>query len=133
MEGVQHGNDGCPRGKLIWAGRAAVKGGLVQDGTAARDTLADECRAFGIDPALLNRAPDEDVGIWPDHVVAVQAFLAVADQWRVAAGKNGVVFLGLDYTAVRAGFDLAGITLTPAQWADVQMIEAGAVAAMNEV
>ena len=97
------------------------------------DALAEDCLAFGIDPALLNRAaPDED-GIWPEHVAALEAFLSVRDQWRVAAGQNGVVFLGLDYTAVRAGFDLAGITLTPAQWADVQMIEAGAVAAMNEV
>ena len=40
--------------------------------------------------------------------------------------------MGLDYGAVRAGLDLAGIVLTPAQWADVQMIEAGAKAARNE-
>ena len=133
MEGLQHGDDRCARGKLIWAGRAWAKGGLVQDGTSVSDTLAEECLAFGIDPDLLNRAPDEDVGIWPDHVAAVRAFLAVADQWRTAVGQTRAIYLSLDYTAVRAGFDLAGIALTPAQWGDVQLIEAGAVAALNEV
>ena len=133
MDGVQHGNDGCPRGKLIWAGRAWAQGGLVQDGNAARDTLAEECRAFGIDPALLDRAADEDAGIWPEHMGTVQAFLAVAGQWRTAVGQARIIYHGLDYTAVRAGLKMAGIALTPAQWGDVQLIEAGAVAALNEV
>ena len=39
--------------------------------------------------------------------------------------------LGLDYTAVRAGFDLAGVKITPDLWAEVQLIEAGARDAMN--
>lgn len=77
-------------------------------------------------------APDDEDGVWPAHIEAVRAFLAVADQWRVITGESGGYWMGLDYGAVRAGLDLAGIVLTPAQWADVQMIEAGAKAARNE-
>lgn len=50
---------------------------------------------------------------------------------RWIAGPSGSVCLGLDYAAARAGLRLAGITMTPALWSDVQIIEAGAVAALN--
>jgi hypothetical protein len=45
---------------------------------------------------------------------------------------GGVAMTGLDYAGARAGLDLAGIAMTPALWADVQVIERGALAAMNE-
>lgn len=41
------------------------------------------------------------------------------------------VFLGLDYTAVRAGFDLAGLTVTPPLWDQVRLIEDGAKHVLN--
>jgi len=49
----------------------------------------------------------------------------------VASAAGPLFFCGLDYTAVRAGFDLAGITPSPGLWADVQLIEAGALGALN--
>lgn len=92
--------------------------------------MAEDCAAFGLDPALF-RAPEDETGIWPEHLPALRAFLAVADQWRVLQGETKAVWLGLDYTAVHAGFNLAGLALTPAEWADVQTIEHGARAALN--
>jgi hypothetical protein len=71
---------------------------------------------------------DEGDGLWPDHLPALDAFLAIAGQWRLAPSGR---FLGLDYTAVRAGLDLAGIEVTPDLWSDVQIIEAGALAGLN--
>lgn len=94
--------------------------------------MGEDCKAFGIDPALLAAPTTEGEGVWPDHLEAVTAFLAVSTQWRVLAGEGGAYWLGLDHAAAKAGLDLAGISLTPAQWADVQMIEAGAKAALNE-
>lgn len=91
--------------------------------------MADDCKAFGLDPALFIPTEDE-TGLWPEHLPALRAYLAVADQWRIVMGDKAI-WLGLDYTAVRAGFDLAGLTLTPAEWADVQTIEEGARAALN--
>ncbi len=66
--------------------------------------------------------------MWADHVPAFEAFLVVSGQWRMT-GTGHV--LGLDYTAVRAGFDLAGVSVTPDLWAEVQLIEAGARRALN--
>lgn len=50
---------------------------------------------------------------------------------RCVAGGDRLLWLGLDYAAARAGLRLAGITMTTALWADVQIIEAGAVDALN--
>lgn len=59
--------------------------------------------------------------------------MAVCTQWRYLALADGAVLrTGLDYTAVRAGFDLRGIVMTPDLWTDIQMIEFGAKAASNE-
>lgn len=78
--------------------------------------------------------PEEEpaVEVWTEVEAAVRAFLAVSGQWRAAAGgMGGVIWVGLDYTAARAGLDLAGITVTPEDWARVRLIEAGARAELN--
>ena len=41
------------------------------------------------------------------------------------------MFLGLDYGAVPAALQLAGISITPATWAEVRCIEAGAIEELN--
>tara|TARA_Y100000815_G_scaffold150439_1_gene136292 strand:- start:57 stop:236 length:180 start_codon:yes stop_codon:yes gene_type:complete len=57
----------------------------------------------------------------------------VATQFHVAAGPmGGVIPLGLDYAGARAGLELAGIETTPALWADLRVVEAGALEAMRE-
>ncbi|MBW6506165.1 MAG: DUF1799 domain-containing protein [Rhodobacteraceae bacterium] len=70
--------------------------------------------------------------MWAENLAAFEAFLAVATQWRVVGHMNGMTATGLDYAGARAGLDLAGIAVTPALWADLQSIEHGAIAAMNE-
>lgn len=71
-------------------------------------------------------------GLWAEHLPALEGFLAVDGQWRVAAGgMGGLVWLGLDYGAARAGLELAGIALTPAAWGELRLIEAGARDELN--
>jgi len=66
------------------------------------------------------------------HVVPFEAFFAVCGQWRVAPmGMAPSRYLGLDYAAVAKGFELADITVTPAEWADFRTIEAGAAMELN--
>lgn len=70
--------------------------------------------------------------IWEEHLPALDAFLAVDGQWRtVSRGMAGTRWIGLDYGAVRAGLELAGIAMMPETWADFQQIEAGAVNELN--
>ena len=42
-----------------------------------------------------------------------------------------LLWIGLDYTAARAGLDLAGIEMTPGLWAEVRDIESGAIEELN--
>ena len=67
----------------------------------------------------------DDDGIWKTNAPALDAFLAVATQWRDS---------GLDYAGVRAGFQLAtlDVDVDAALWADIQVIEIGAREAIAE-
>ena len=57
----------------------------------------------------------------------------MATQWRYAAGPmGGAIPLGLDYAGARAGLELAEVATTPALWADLRVIESGALEAMRE-
>lgn len=76
--------------------------------------------------------PEED-GLWPENLPAVEAFLTVSNQFRAApGGMDGPIWLGLDYAAAEAGLRLAGVEMDPVLWQQVQLIEAGAVAALKE-
>ena len=76
--------------------------------------------------------------VWPEHWDIVQAFLAVATQWRVVGLGGGfepsrIRFVGFDYAAVRAALDAEAIQVTPDQWRGLRMMEGAACAALNEV
>lgn len=43
----------------------------------------------------------EPFGVWPEHWHAVQTFRAMGTQWRAVAGFSRVLWLGLDYSALR--------------------------------
>lgn len=66
------------------------------------------------------------VEVWPELAPAVEAFLAVATQWRVVAGMAGLIVTGLDYVGVRFGLRALGIRVTPELWADLQVMEIAA-------
>ena len=100
-------------------------------GTRAGDEAARDAQLWGLDPLDFAPVPDPDAGLWAGHLPAFEAFLTVTTQWRVSSGMAGERVLGLDYTAVKAGFDLAGIVCTAPLWADIRVLEAAAVAAMN--
>jgi hypothetical protein len=113
----------------MWAGEAAIEGRLQDNGKPSE--LVEDALRFGIDPALLDEADTQD-GIWPENLPAVLAFLAINTQWRAIALADGRShFIGLDYSAAAAGLGFAGLTVTPALWADVQAVEAGALTALN--
>jgi len=74
--------------------------------------------------------PDE--GLWPEHLEALSAFLAIAGQWRCTALPNGaLLWTGLDYGAAQAALALAGLAPPPETWAQVRQIEAGAIKELN--
>jgi hypothetical protein len=66
---------------------------------------------------------------------AWEAWCAISGQWRTQAisglGGAAMIWLGLDYSAARAGLDLAGIEMTPDLWSEVRAIEAGAIEELN--
>ncbi|WP_272941960.1 DUF1799 domain-containing protein [Oceanicola sp. S124] len=70
--------------------------------------------------------------IWSAHLPALQTFLAICTQWRVAIGMSGMVTVGLDYASAEAGLRLSGDVPPPSVWSDLRLIESGALEALNE-
>jgi hypothetical protein len=101
-------------------------------GSGRDDELDADAEFWGIDPALIQ--PEEAIGLWEIHAAALHAFLVVESQWRVVSlAQGGLMWVGLDYSGVRAGLRGAGLKLTPDQWSEMQMIETGALNALNRV
>lgn len=75
---------------------------------------------------------DDHEGVWSRHLPALNAFLAVSDQWSVVGMMNGIHYLGLDNSRVRDTLEMLGIKLTPGEFADLQDIAEGACKALNE-
>lgn len=111
-----------------------------------------DARLFGMDAqslanleaALKTGRIEEYSGLWPEHVAIVEAFLSVASQWRVAPLSSGassiaggftnsrLIFVGLDYSAVKIALDAEGIAITRELWAGLRTMEFAAIAALNE-
>lgn len=92
---------------------------------------------MGMPPAIiaqLNAADPSVFEVWPANMPVVDTWLSIATQWRTTPLADGRVhWLGLDYAAVRAGFDMAGLTVGTAIWSGVQVMERAAAAALNGV
>jgi hypothetical protein len=92
--------------------------------------LAEEHRALGFTtPPPIRR---HGFRVWVCNTDAVETFLDAATQWRlVSSATGGTRVIGLDYLGARAGWELAGVEVTPALFAKIQLIEQGAIAAFN--
>lgn len=108
------------------AGRAWA---LQGSGGGRADDALEDARRMGIDLTEEDFAPA--FALWHWHLPAWEAFVAVCSQWRTAATMEGITVVGLDYSAARDGLAMAGIDIAPATWADLRLIEEGAVAALN--
>lgn len=79
--------------------------------------------------------PDEETGLWAEHLPAWRAWCEVSGQWRTIALSTEagarVVWVGLDYAAAKSGLEMAGISVTPACWAEIRLIEEGATEELN--
>lgn len=72
--------------------------------------------------------------MWEEHWPALELFLAMRTQWRVVAGMTGAQRQGIDYNALygHPKFARLDYDAQDALLAQIQHIEAGALAAMSE-
>ena len=90
------------------------------------DDTAKDAAVFGIEPPPSKAAENYDV--LPEAWPAVRVFLKVQTQWRVDSGA----VIGLDYGAVRWVIELLQLGDPLEVLADLQVVEATVVAAMNK-
>ncbi len=110
------------------------------------ETALKDARAFGWDDESIDNlraeliiaspVADTFIGVWPENVSIVEAFLSVATQWRVSTAGGGfvpsrLIYRGLDYGAVRASLDAEAISVTPELWRGLRAMEVAAVTEMN--
>ena len=139
---LPQGGGGRRRGKLTWAARAWVSGGLDEGAGDDDDEAVADARRWGLGEdavdairGALSGNTGDGAGVWPQHVAIVTAFLACATQWRTTVAPAGdgfkLLWLGLDYAGARAGVEAAGLALDPDIWAGVRIMEAAARDALN--
>lgn len=77
---------------------------------------------------------DEDeqtVEIMPSAWTSLSAFLACQTQWRVGIGMSAMLWLGLDYGAVKLVLD--DLDAPRGTFTDLRLMEAAALPVLNEV
>lgn len=106
------------------------KGGTDHQASLAR--VHADAQRFGIKVQV---PEPQAVEIWEEHIPAWRAWCAVSGQLRGLALSTmeaaKIIWQGLDYTAAKAGLDLAGIEVSPSVWDEVRTIEAAAVEELN--
>ena len=115
---MEQGRSRRPLGKLSRAARALYTEPPKADNLLPGLTLADF-------------AGDMNPGVFPDCWLAVRAFNLLSTQWRI--GPGGAT--GLDNAAISPSLQMAGLTVTDAEWpqlfADLRTLEAAALDAMH--
>jgi hypothetical protein len=90
------------------------------------DDTAKDAAIFGIEPPP-SKAP-ENYEVLPEAWPAVRVFLKVQTQWRADSGA----VIGLDYGPVRWVIEMLQLADPLEVLADLQVVEATVVAAMNK-
>ncbi|WIY25065.1 DUF1799 domain-containing protein [Parasedimentitalea psychrophila] len=100
--------------------------------TGPNDEDQSECELLGIPLDDIGPGFDQDLGVWAANVDAVEAFLDVTTQFiRLAMPDGTFRVTGLNYPGAQAAWQMAGLKITPDLFAQVQMIERGALAEWN--
>lgn len=101
---------------------------------ALDDDLAAQFARMGVvieDQAAAPPAP-EAFEVLPPNADALDAWLSCQTQWRVAAGMGGMVWLGLDYSAVDVVLRRMKLADPDAVMADLQVMEGAALKVLGE-
>lgn len=82
-------------------------------------------------------APDEAFVVFPDNVLAVRLFMALATQWRIISlstmSSAQLIQTGLDYQVVETTARLSGLgEIAADDFGRLQIMEAEALAAWRE-
>lgn len=109
-------------------------------GPAAPDHVLEDMKILGapqqaIDEwrAQLKQQEEEDVIELPaDCRAAVRAFFAVDTQWNNLVVGDRLLATGLNYVGVRAALRFLRMPVSAALFADLQLMESAALAAMAE-
>ncbi len=88
----------------------------------------DDMSMLGIPVQFAGSFEEDELGIWPENMPAVQVFIAMGTQWRV--GMSGAT--GLDYGVLPSVFDMYGITDQKKAFIDMQIMENEALKTMRE-
>jgi hypothetical protein len=90
------------------------------------DDTAKDAAIFGIEPPPSKAA--ENYEVLPEAWPAMRVFLKVQTQWRADSGA----VIGLDYGSVRWVIEMLQLADPLEVLADLQVVEATVVAAMNK-
>lgn len=69
--------------------------------------------------------------VFPANQPALELFLSCQTQWRAFGVGVSIIWLGLDYQAVRAAAEMMGMETSPTLFADLRVMESAATLELN--
>ncbi|MBN8917736.1 MAG: DUF1799 domain-containing protein [Rhizobiales bacterium] len=86
--------------------------------------------SLGVDTSAIPATDDEEevIEVWEPNWPALRAFLACETQWRAVATMAGLVWIGLDYSAVEVAMRRHHLDC---DFGDLQALEAEALTILN--
>lgn len=97
----------------------------------------EDAERLGLPPEIAEQLADakpKGFEVWPENMGIVDIWLLICGQWATDPLADGRVhFHALDYARVESGLKLAGVSITPAEWTGVRVMERTARDAMNGV
>jgi hypothetical protein len=90
--------------------------------------IQKQFQALGVKVARTDTVEDL-IAVWPENESSVMAFLECQTQWRVTSTMRQLIWLGLDYVAVRAVLDAEGHGRDVFE--DLRVMEAAALPVLN--
>lgn len=78
-----------------------------------------------------DEAEPENFPVWADNREALEVFLRLRTQWRVAVGMVETLYLGLDYAGLEAALRMIKTSDKRTLFADLQVMEFAALEVLN--
>ena len=79
----------------------------------------------------LSKYREDEFKLWSEHVLAMDVFSCVSDQWRTIITPGGIIFQSIEMTSISSAMDMLGVKDKSSILRQVKLIQSGALDVLN--
>ena len=105
----------------------------LNNSSSAKDSLSDDLAAWGVLPeqikTIAGQIKENTFELWSHNVEAWNAFMIICNQFNYSSAGT---LIGLNYSAIKDGFEMAGYKMTPKTFDKLQVIDSAVIKQVNK-